>query len=198
MTASVPEFAPRNAAHWRQWLLKHHESATAVWVVTAKIGSGRRTVTYDELVEEALCFGWIDSKPRTIDADHHALYFARRKPGSGWAATNKARIERLVAEGRLHPSGAAVIERAKADGSWTLLDSSEALEVPPDLESTFADFPGSAEQFAAFPPGVRKAILQWISLAKRPETRAARITETASLAAQGIRANQWRPGGAKN
>lgn len=198
MTSDVPEFTPRDAADWRAWLAEHHNTLSAVWVITGRLADGGRTVTYDALVEEALCFGWIDSKPRAIDADHHALYFARRKPGSGWAATNKARIERLVADGRMHPSGAAVIERAKQDGSWTRLDSSEALEVPADLTARFADFPGSAEQFAAFPPGVRKGILQWIVLAKRPETRAARITETARLAAEGVRANQWRPGGAKN
>jgi uncharacterized protein YdeI (YjbR/CyaY-like superfamily) len=113
-----------------------------------------------------------------------------RKPGTGWARTNKERIERLMADGRMAPPGLAKIEAARRDGSWTLLDSVEALEVPADLEQALASYPHAARHFHAFPPSARKRILQWIVLAKKPETRAARVAEAARLANENVRANQ--------
>jgi uncharacterized protein YdeI (YjbR/CyaY-like superfamily) len=184
---------PASRAEWRAWLERNHADSEGVWLVSYKKAAGKPTVSYPEAVEEALCFGWIDSKPSKLDDERTMLWYSPRKPGSGWAATNKARIERLMAEGRMTPAGLAKIEAARADGSWTLLDSSEAMEVPADLEAALASFPDAARHFAAFPPGVRKMILQWISLAKKPETRAARIAETARLANENIRANQWQP-----
>lgn len=186
-------FEARDRAAWRAWLAERHATSTGVWVITYKKTSGRPTLTYDELVEEALCFGWVDSRPGTVDALRTKLYVAPRKRGSGWAATNKARIARLLAEGRMAPAGMAVLDAAKADGSWTLLDTSEAAEAPADLHAALARYPGAAANFEAFPLGVRKAILQWIALAKSDATRAKRVDETASLAAKNIRANQWRP-----
>jgi uncharacterized protein YdeI (YjbR/CyaY-like superfamily) len=121
------------------------------------------------------------------------IWMSPRKPRTGWSRPNKERIERLLADGAMTPAGLAKIDAARADGSWTLLDSSEALEVPADLEAAFDTYPDAARHFAAFPPGVRKGILQWISLAKKPETRAARIAETARLANENVRAHQPRP-----
>lgn len=184
---------PSHRDEWRAWLERNHDRSDGVWLVSYKKAAGKPTVTYPEAVEEALCFGWIDSKPGKLDDERTMLWYSPRKPGSGWARTNKERIERLMAEGRMTPAGLAKIEAAKADGSWTRLDSSEAMEVPADLEAALASYPDAARHFHAFPPGVRKAILQWISLAKKPETRAARIDETARLANENIRANQWRP-----
>lgn len=183
---------PSHRDEWRAWLERNHDRSDGVWLVSYKKAAGKPTVTYPEAVEEALCFGWIDSRPGKVDDERTMLWYSPRKPGSGWARTNKERIERLMAEGRMTPAGLAKIEAARADGSWTLLDSSEAMEVPADLEAALAAHPDAARHFHAFPPGVRKNILQWISLAKKPETRAARIAETARLANDNVRANQPR------
>jgi uncharacterized protein YdeI (YjbR/CyaY-like superfamily) len=185
---------PSHRDEWRAWLERNHDRSDGVWLVSYRKAAGKPTVTYPEAVEEALCFGWIDSKPGKLDDERTMLWYSPRKPGSGWARTNKERIERLVAQGRMTPAGLAKIDAARADGSWTLLDSSEAMEVPADLEAALAAYPDAARHFGAFPPGVGKAILQWISLAKKPGTRAARIDETARLANENVRANQWRPG----
>ena len=134
------EIQPATATTWRKWLLRNHDSAEGVWVITYRKHTGQKTPTYEELVVEALCFGWIDSKPGAVDADRTKLYFTPRRKGSGWAATNKARVARLIAEGRMQPAGLAAIERAKEDGSWTKLDGSDSLDVPTDLEAEFAAF----------------------------------------------------------
>jgi uncharacterized protein YdeI (YjbR/CyaY-like superfamily) len=190
---------PENSVHpatrddWRAWLQQNHTRPDGIWFVSYKKAAGKPRVTYEDAVEEALCFGWIDSKGGTVDDERTMLWMAPRKPRTGWSRPNKERIERLVAEGRMAPPGMAKIQAARQDGSWTLLDSSEALEMPAELEDALASYPDAARHFAAFPPSARKAILQWISLARKPETRAARIAETARLANENVRANQWRP-----
>jgi uncharacterized protein YdeI (YjbR/CyaY-like superfamily) len=143
-------------------------------------------------VEEALCFGWVDSKPGKIDEERSSLYFAPRKPKSGWSKPNKVRIERMIAAGLMTPAGLAKIETAKKDGSWEKLDGVEMLEVPPDLEQAFKQFKSSKANFEAFPRSVKRGILEWIVQAKKPETRAKRVEETVRLAAENKRANQWR------
>jgi uncharacterized protein YdeI (YjbR/CyaY-like superfamily) len=150
--------------------------------------SGRTGLDYEAAVEEALCFGWVDGTAGTVDDQRGKLYFAPRKPRSGWAATNKARLVRLIADGRLAPAGMAAIERAKANGSWDLLDSVERLEVPDDLAAALAAHPPAAGHFAAFPPSARKMLLAWVAQARRPETRTARITQIAEAAARNERA----------
>lgn len=177
---------------WRDWLSANHRQTDSVWVVTFKKGASRPRVPYDDLVEEALAFGWVDSLPRKLDEERTMLLMSPRKPGSNWSAVNKARIDTMTEAGLMHPAGLAKIEQAKADGSWIALDAVDRLEVPPDLATAFDQRPGSAEAFAAFPPSTRRGILEWIGNAKRPETRAARIAETAEKAARGERANQWR------
>jgi uncharacterized protein YdeI (YjbR/CyaY-like superfamily) len=193
--ANLPENSvhPTSRAEWRAWLEQNHARPDGVWLISYKKATGRPRVEYDEAVEEALCFGWIDSKAGTVDDERSMLWMSPRKPGTGWARTNKVRVERLMAEGRMAPPGLAKIEAAKQDGSWTALDAVEALEMPADLEQALAGYPDAARHFGAFPPSVRKAILQWIASAKKPETRAARIAETARLANENVRANQWRP-----
>lgn len=179
-------------ADWRAWLTAHHQQSDSVWVVTYKVGASQPRVPYDDLVEEALAFGWVDSLPRKLDDERTMLLMSPRKPGSNWSAVNKARIEKMTAAGLMHPAGLAKIEQAKTDGSWTALDAVDRLEVPADLAAAFDRHPGSAEAFAAFPPSTRRGILEWIGNAKRPETRAARVFETADKAQRGERANQWR------
>ena len=155
--------------------------------MTWRRGSGRVRLDYEAAVEEALCFGWVDSTGGYLDDERGKLYFAPRKPRSVWAVSNKARVERLIHEGRMAPAGLAVIERAKANGSWDLLDAVERLEVPEDLAAALEDRPPAAVDFAAFPPSARKMLLGWVALARRPGTRAARITEIAEAAARNER-----------
>jgi uncharacterized protein YdeI (YjbR/CyaY-like superfamily) len=184
---------PRTRAAWRRWLECNHARGSGVWLVDWKAASGRRPIGYEAAVEEALCFGWIDSRPRKLDAERSMLWFAPRKAGSGWSAPNKRRVERLLAAGLMAPPGLAKVEAAQRDGSWSALDAVEALEVPPDLALEFERHAGATAGFAAFPSSARRGILEWIANARRAETRARRIEETAALAARGERANQWRP-----
>jgi uncharacterized protein YdeI (YjbR/CyaY-like superfamily) len=163
-----------------------------VWLVFWRKQSGRTGLTYDEAVEEALCFGWIDGKGGKLDDRRTMVRFSPRKRGSGWARTNKVRVERLLAEGLMAEPGLARIEEAKRDGSWTKLDAVEDLIVPGDLAAAFAGHPGSREQWDGFPRSVRRVILDWIVQAKRPETRARRVGETAREAARGERAGPAR------
>ena len=177
-------------AEWRRWLGANHGSAPGVWLVSWKKATGKPSVGYAESVEEALCFGWIDSLNRTVDDERTQQLFTPRRPGSRWSRSNKERVERLLADGLIEPAGLAAIEAAKASGAWTALDDVENLVVPDDLAAAFAAHPGAADHWESFPPSVRGAILLWILDAKRPETRANRIAVTASEAAAGRRANQ--------
>ena len=182
-----------SAAEWAEWLAAHHTRTTGVWLVTRRARSGQASLGYEDSVIEALRFGWIDSTAGTVDDDRRELWFAPRKRGSGWARTNKRRIELLINEGRMEPAGQRLIDAAKADGSWTLLDDVEDLIVPIDLATAFDSLPRSRTNWDGFPPSARRAILEWIVQAKRPETRARRIEETARLAQEGKRANEWVP-----
>jgi len=183
---------PKTRAEWREWLEHHHPRTEGVWLITYKKATGKPRIEYEEAVEEALCFGWIDSKANKLDDERSMLWMSPRKPGTGWSRPNKERIERLVAAGVIAPAGLAKIEAAKKDGSWEALDAVEALEIPPDLEKALAGYGAAKHNFEAFPRSVKRAILEWISNAKRPETRAKRVEETARLAAENRRANQWR------
>jgi uncharacterized protein YdeI (YjbR/CyaY-like superfamily) len=145
---------------------------------------------YGEAVEEALCFGWAVSTGGRFDDRRSKLYFAPRKERSVWSASNKARVERLIAAGLMQPAGLAAIERAKSNGAWTALDEVEQGIVPPDLAAALRANPPAAERFAAFPWSARRALLIWVADAKRPETRAARVTEIAVRAARNERANE--------
>jgi len=173
---------------WRSWLEANHATATGAWLVTWRPSSGRAGLDYEAAVEEALCFGWVDSTAGRVDDERGKLYFAPRKPRSAWAGTNKARVERLIAGGRMAPAGLAAIERAKANGSWEILDSVERLEVPADLTRAFEANPPAANNFASFPAGARKQILAWVAFGQRAETRAARIRQVAEAAARNERA----------
>lgn len=181
------------AAEWRAWLERHHDRETGVWLVSWKTATGRPRMSYEESVEEALAFGWVDSKASTLDDERSMLWFAPRRSGSGWSRPNKERVERLERDGRMTDAGRRVIERAKADGTWTLLDDVENLVVPDDLAAAFDARPGAVEQWEGFPRSARRGILEWIVQAKTAPTRERRIIETAEAAARGERANQWRP-----
>jgi uncharacterized protein YdeI (YjbR/CyaY-like superfamily) len=177
-----------SVAEWHRWLAAHHARRDGVWLVSWKPVTGRPRVAYEEAVEEALAFGWIDSKGRSLDDERSMQWFSPRRPGSGWARTNKERIIRLERDGRMTAAGRAVIDQAKADGSWTLLDAVESLIVPADLAAAFDAAPGSAAHWDAFPRSARRIMLEWVAQAKRPETRARRVAEIAEAAARGERA----------
>jgi uncharacterized protein YdeI (YjbR/CyaY-like superfamily) len=181
---------PSTRAEWRAWLEEHHGRDEGVWLITYKKAARKPTVSYDEAVEEALCFGWVDSRDSKLDDERTMLYIAPRRPGSAWAKSNKERVARLTEQGLMTPAGLAKVEAAKRDGTWGVLDSVEQLEVPPDLAKALKSYPRAAEHFHAFPRSVRRSILEWIALAKKPETRARRIDETARLAEGNVRANQ--------
>jgi uncharacterized protein YdeI (YjbR/CyaY-like superfamily) len=177
-------FAPDRSV-FRAWLEANGETAHAVWLVYFKKGSGQPSITWDEAVEEALCFGWIDSKAKPIDDRTYMQYFTPRKPKSVWSKVNKERLERLIAAGLMREPGLRAIEVAKANGSWTALDEVEALVIPDDLASAFASTPGAEDGFIRQSRTNQRNTLQWIVSAKRPETRAKRISATAEAAARG-------------
>jgi uncharacterized protein YdeI (YjbR/CyaY-like superfamily) len=184
----APIIDPCARSAWRAWLEANHATAGGAWLIMWRPSSGRECLDYEAAVQEALCFGWVDSTGRPVDAERNRQYFAPRKTRSPWAATNKARVERLLAEGRMAPAGLRAIERAKSNGSWEVLDSVERLEVPEDLKSALGARAPAAANFAAFPRSARKMQLAWIALAQRLETRATRVTTVAEAAARNERA----------
>jgi len=186
---SYAQTQPLTRAAWREWLAANHASSPGVWFTYFKKESGKPRVSYDEAVEEALCFGWIDSVPRKLDAERSMLLFTPRKPRSGWSKVNKERLVRLKHARLLMPAGLAAIARAKENGAWESLDAAEAGEVPADLTEALAQNPAAQAHFEQFSPSSRKVILTWLSAAKRPETRAARLAKIVRLAALGQRAN---------
>lgn len=172
---------------WREWLEANHERPTGVWLVTFKKAAPGPSVDYVALVEEALSFGWIDGTARPVDADRSMIWLAPRRKGSVWAASNRERVERIEREGRMRPAGRAVVERARADGSWSVLIPAERGEVPDDLADAFAAAPGARETWDGFPPSVRLQALSSIYMAKRAETRARRVADIAARTAAGER-----------
>lgn len=192
-TAPDPSTHPLSRAEWRQWLVANHAQPTGVWLVSYKKATAKPRVTYDEAVEEALCFGWVDSKPNKLDEERTLLWFAPRKSGTGWSRPNKLRVERMSQAGLMTEAGLAKVEQAKRDGSWTKLDAVEDLVVPEDLGRALTNYPLAADNFSAFPRSAKRGILEWIANAKTKETRAKRVEESARLASKNERVNQWRP-----
>lgn len=192
LTKDFPQVQIESREEWRAWLDANHESAESIWLVTFKKASGKSHVPYDAVVEEAICFGWIDSLPRKLDEERTMLLLSPRKPGSAWSKVNKDRVERMNAAGKMRPAGLRKIEQSKADGSWTFLDDVEALIVPDDLAVALTEYEDAGENFAAFPRSSKRGILEWIKQAKRAETRSKRVRETAELASGNVRANQYR------
>lgn len=177
----------KDAAAWRAWLEAHHEASRGVWLVRARKGSGLEMVGYEDAIRHALCFGWIDGPTRAFDEQTSGLWFSPRRSTSGWAATNKARVTELERDGMLHPAGIRAIEVAKQNGSWSLLDNSEALREPDDLKAALDATPAAREQWDAFPPSARKLGIATVDLARRSETREKRITKLVADAAEGKR-----------
>jgi uncharacterized protein YdeI (YjbR/CyaY-like superfamily) len=179
--------------NWRQWLAANHQRLDKVWLVQHRKTNPEPCVGYEDAVQEALCFGWIDSKPQKKDEHSYLLFFSKRKPKSGWSASNKKRVETLMRAGLLMPAGLEAINLAKKNGSWSVIDEAEAFVMPADLRAALDANPSAAAFFDAFPPSARRGIYTWISLAKTEATRQKRIEETVQLASKNLRANQWQP-----
>jgi len=188
-----PMVGPFDRAGWRSWLVANHATSSGVHLVSWRTGSGRTSVPYADAVEEALCVGWIDSVGGKLDEERGLQWFSPRRSKSGWARSNKERVERLIAAGQMLPAGLAAIDEAKRNGTWTLLDDVENLVVPDDLAAALAAHPPAREHWDAFSRSPRRAILEWIAQAKRPETRARRIAEAAENAARNERPPWLRP-----
>jgi uncharacterized protein YdeI (YjbR/CyaY-like superfamily) len=176
---------PQTRAEWRAWLAANHAGSNGVWFVFWKAKTGRRGVGYEEAVQEALCFGWIDGLLRPIDEQRSSIRFTPRRKGSNWARSNKERVARLEEDGLMTDAGRRVIDEAKADGSWTALDDVEALVVPEELLAALEGSPAAAERFEALPASQRKMILGFLAQAKRPATRADRVERTVRVLAAG-------------
>lgn len=180
----LESFYAKNRQEWREWLDKNHLTADGLWLIYYKKNSGIPSVSYDEAVEEALCFGWIDSKVNALDNERYKQVFSPRKPKSVWSKLNKQRVEKLIAQGLMTTSGLTKIEAAKQDGSWYTLDAIEALIIPADLKQAMEANETANRYFEGFSNSSKKSILFWIDSAKRPQTRLNRISQTVSAAAQ--------------
>ena len=175
---------PFDRGGWRAWLIANHASSRGAHLVSWRRSSGRTSVAYEEAVEEALCVGWIDSVAGRLDDDRALQWFSPRRPDSGWARSNKERVERLTAAGLMLPAGLAAIEEAKRNGTWTMLDDVENLVVPDDLAAALDAAPPARDHWDAFSRSRRRAILVWLVQAKRPETRAKRVADVAAQASR--------------
>lgn len=170
---------------WRKWLSENHAKKQGVWLVQYKKTTGKPTISWSDAVDEALCFGWIDSIKKKRDEESSIQFFSKRKPRGTWSKINKEKVARLIDAGLMTQAGLDSVETAKQNGSWTILDDVEALKIPTDLMAAFDLHEGAKAYFDSLSKSVRKALLQWVILAKRPETRQKRIAEIAALAGQG-------------
>jgi uncharacterized protein YdeI (YjbR/CyaY-like superfamily) len=187
----LPEVHPLSRLEWRAWLARNHATSGSIWLVSYKKAAGKPRFETSEAVDEALCFGWIDSLPRKIDEERSKLLMSPRKRGSAWSAVNKAKVERLISNGLMAGPGLTAITRSMADGTWNKLDKVDSMEKPAELIEAFGHYAGSEAMFDAFPKSAKRGILEWISNARTPATLEKRVQETARLAAQNVRANQW-------
>lgn len=182
----------KNRREWRRWLERHHTKAKSVWLIIYHKSSEQKSVYYDEAVEEALCFGWIDSIAHKRDHESKYQFFSKRKEKSNWSKVNKERAERMLAQGLMTSAGQALIDLAKKTGTWEALREVQNSIIPADLQQALGANKKAAVNFEAFPPSSKRIILEWILNARRSETREKRIRETVELAAKNIRANHYR------
>lgn len=182
---------PKSKQEWRDWLIQNHEIKNDVWVVFYKKKTNKPTISWSESVDEALCFGWIDSVKKSRDDESSIQFFSKRKPNSTWSKVNKIKVESLIASGLMMKAGFESIERAKQNGSWTILDDVEELLVPKDLAEVFQSLPGSEAYFLSLSKTIKKMMLYWIVSAKRPETRQKRIVEIAIHASKQQKPKQF-------
>jgi uncharacterized protein YdeI (YjbR/CyaY-like superfamily) len=188
----VQEYCPQDKKDWRKWLELNHKTKEAIWLIFYKKKSPNYNLSWGESVDEALCFGWIDSTKRTIDSEKYKQYFSKRKVKSNWSKINKDKVKTLIDQGLMQNEGYKSIEFAKENGSWTILDGVEALIIPEDLKIAFSNYKGSLAYFGSLSKSSKKILLHWVDSAKRKETRQKRILEIAETASNNLKPKQFR------
>ena len=188
----VEEYCPDDKQDWRKWLELNHKNEAAIWLIFYKKKSPQYNLNWSESVDEALCFGWIDSVKKTIDNEKYKQYFSKRKEKSNWSKINKDKVKSLIEQGLMKEEGYKSIEIAKENDSWTILDDVEALVIPEDLKEEFANHKGSIEYFESLSKSAKKILLYWIISAKRKETRQKRVLEIAENACENLKPKQFR------
>ena len=188
----IETYCPKSRAEWREWLAKNHTSEQSVWLVYFRTSTKINSLTWSEAVDEALCFGWIDSTKKTIDEERYMQYFCKRKPNSMWSRVNKEKVDQLIQDNLMTQAGLASIETAKQNGSWTFLDEIEALVIPEDLAAALAKHKGATDYFDGLSKSAKKILLHWIISAKRTETRQKRVSEIAENASENLKPKQFR------
>ncbi|MBO6495315.1 MAG: YdeI/OmpD-associated family protein [Roseivirga sp.] len=185
-------FHPKSKAEWRAWLSENHQSNQSIWLVYHKSSSNKPSLSWSDAVDEALCFGWIDSTKKTIDKESYMQYFSKRKPNSMWSRINKEKVAKLIEENLMTGAGFQSIVIAKENGSWNALDDVEALIIPKDLKEALASNLEAMAFFNELSNSAKKLLLHWVTFAKRPETRKKRIVELVESASQGLKPKQFR------
>ena len=185
-------FYARTRKEWRNWLEKNHQSENSVWLIIYHKSSETESIYYNDAVEEAICFGWIDSIAHRRDDESKYQFFSRRKPKSSWSKANRERAEKMTAANLMTESGKKLIELAKKTGTWDALTDVQNSVIPEDLQSELNNDKTALKNFLSFPPSSKRIILEWILNAKKAETRNKRIKETVRLAADNIKANHYR------
>ena len=189
---NVEDFCPNNKDDWRKWLELNHKEKDAVWLIFYKKKSPNYNLSWSESVDEALCFGWIDSTKRTIDSEKYIQYFTKRKAKSNWSKVNKDKVKTFIDQGLMAKAGFKSIEIAKENGSWTLYDDVEALVLPEELKAEFANHKGSQEYYDSLSKSIKKGLLYWIVSAKRKETKQKRVLEIVENASQNLLPKHFR------
>lgn len=189
---NIEEFHPSNQKEWREWLEENHQKKDAVWIIFYRKKSPKYNMSWSDSVDEALCFGWIDSVKKTIDHERFKQYFSKRKANSIWSKINKDKVAHLHSENLMREAGYKTIDVAKKNGSWIILDDAEALILPADLKKEFDKRPGAFDFYESLSNSSKKMLLVWIAMAKRPETKQKRILEIAENAGQNLKPKQFR------
>ncbi len=177
----------KNAHEWRDWLHENHHSSKGVHLIFYRVGNEKESMRWEDAVQVAICYGWIDSTVRKIDDEKRKQMFTPRKDKSVWSKLNKSYIEKLTVSNLMHESGLKKVETAKSNGSWESLDAVESLEIPKDLQSAFAKNKTALNNYHSFSPSYRKSYLYWLNQAKRQETRNIRINEIIKLCEQNLK-----------
>ncbi|MBO6524720.1 MAG: YdeI/OmpD-associated family protein [Balneolaceae bacterium] len=185
-------FCPLDKKDWRKWLELNHNKKKGVWLIFYKKKSPNYNLSWSESVDEALCFGWIDSTKRSIDDTKYKQYFTKRKAKSNWSKVNKDKVTSLIDKGIMKEEGYKSIEIAKENGSWSILDEVEALVIPEDLKAELVNYKGSMEYFDSLSKSDKKILLYWIVSAKREKTRQNRILEIVGNASKNLKPKQFR------
>lgn len=188
----IKSICPANQQEWRQWLEQNHLIEDAVWLIVFKKSSKTPTISWSDAVDEALCFGWIDSVKKSIDSERYMQYYGKRKANSIWSKINKDKVAHLSEQDLIFPAGLEIIEKAKQNGNWVLLDDVEKLIIPNELEEAFKLYPSSKAFFLSLSKSVRKGLLTWIAMAKRVETREKRVKEVAARAGEELLPKTFR------